>query len=345
MTKEKAVQKDFLGLRTKRKDLGLTLQDIFASTRVSVVNLEAIENGDFGDLPVPIYTKNFIKTYARALDIDSKPILDSYEAYLNSLQITETQLQETLPVREPFIVRISRYKTYIWTAVIILVIAVVAFVISQQYQPAREVAGKPPGNITTPPPAQVNTPVEPPVSTTEQTTTAVSPAVPEVKKQPPTQVLVKQLGEQVAAKPKTVLVQSAPVNEQINATVPPVTPEAKKQPSAQVLVKQPGQQNAAVPKPVLTQSTPKIEKTAPAPINEEAGLLVIRSTEQTWLRIKIDQNESFQVLLKPGEKIERQGAVFDLDIGNAGGITMQFKGKSFENLGKSGQVIHLRLPE
>ena len=85
MTQEKAAPKDFLGIRTKREALGMTLKDVFALTRISVVNLEAIENGDFHDLPVPIYTKNFIKTYAQALDLDSKPILDSYEAYLNSL--------------------------------------------------------------------------------------------------------------------------------------------------------------------------------------------------------------------------------------------------------------------
>jgi len=49
-------------------------------------------------------------------------------------------------------------------------------------------------------------------------------------------------------------------------------------------------------------------------------------------------------LLKRGEKIERKAASFDLDIGNAGGIKIQFKGKNIENLGKSGQVTHLRLP-
>jgi len=33
-----------------------------------------------------------------------------------------------------------------------------------------------------------------------------------------------------------------------------------------------------------------------------------------------------------------------MDIGNAGGVRIQFDGKTIENLGKSGQVIHLRLP-
>ncbi|MFZ2395512.1 MAG: DUF4115 domain-containing protein [Smithella sp.] len=86
-------------------------------------------------------------------------------------------------------------------------------------------------------------------------------------------------------------------------------------------------------------------KNAEIAVNDkESGLLVISAIEETWIRIKADQNPSFQILLKAGEKFERKAASFDMDIGNAGGIKIQFKGKNMENLGKSGQVVHLRLP-
>jgi cytoskeletal protein RodZ len=77
---------------------------------------------------------------------------------------------------------------------------------------------------------------------------------------------------------------------------------------------------------------------------EEASVMSIRATEETWIRIKADDKESFQVLLKPGETVSQKGARFSMDIGNAGGVKIQFNGKTFENLGKSGQVIHLRIP-
>ena len=292
MSKEKTAQKDFLGLRTKREALGLTLKDVFSLTRVSVVNLEAIENGDFHNLPVPIYTRNFIKTYARALDLDSKPILDGYEAYLNSLQIAQTQIPETVPEREPSIKSPGHYKAYIAAAAIIIII-VVAFFIFQQHQPVPKVAGNPQEAAVTAPQAPASTPVNPP----EQTKTVVPPVV------------------------------SAEINKQTQA-----------QPAL------PRQKSAAQLKSSPKQNAPGVEKTIPAVINEEAEMLVIKANEETWLRMKIDQHPSFQVLLKPGEEIERKGASFDLDIGNAGGIKIQFKGKSIENLGKSGQVIHLQLP-
>src|SRR5208337_1048957 len=105
----------FLTLKEKRESLGLTLKDIFQRTRISVVNLEAIENGALHLLPVPIYTRNFIKTYARALDIDSKPILESYENYLNSLKIIENQSPENVEENISLLSKVSQYKPYLWT--------------------------------------------------------------------------------------------------------------------------------------------------------------------------------------------------------------------------------------
>jgi hypothetical protein len=49
-------------------------------------------------------------------------------------------------------------------------------------------------------------------------------------------------------------------------------------------------------------------------------------------------------LLKPGEKIEKSASQFMIDIGNAGGIAIEFQGKSLGNLGKQGEVVHLTLP-
>ncbi len=58
------------------------------------------------------------------------------------------------------------------------------------------------------------------------------------------------------------------------------------------------------------------------------------------------RNPSYQVLLKPGERIERTAAdFFLLDIGNAGGVNLTFQGKPLGSLGKQGEVIHVRLPE
>ena len=131
---------------------------------------------------------------------------------------------------------------------------------------------------------------------------------------------------------------AAPINQQVKDSPKPAPNEINKQSQvkAQSII-----ENKAV-KPSKEQvSLPNIQ---PAVISEGANLLIINAMEETWIRIKADQNPSFQILLKSGEKFERKAESFKMDIGNAGGIKIQFKGKNIENLGKLGQVVHLRLP-
>jgi cytoskeletal protein RodZ len=292
---EEKINTTFLSLKEKREALGLTLKDIFQRTRISVVNLEAIENGDLHLLPVPIYTRNFIKTYARTLDIDSKPILESYEDYLRSLQIAETPSPENVPENISFLSKIGQYKAYLWTTAVLIFIVIVSLLISSQYQPATDINNNLAGKIA-----------------------AIDP---------------EKKADTLSPPPKATV----PVNEQVKAIPQPASNETNK-------IKQiPAQSNAirqesAQPRASSTQNTRALAS------SEEASLLIIKATEETWIRIKADQNPSYQILLKPGEKIERKATSFDMDIGNAGGIKIQFKGKNIENIGKSGEVIHLRLP-
>jgi len=78
--------------------------------------------------------------------------------------------------------------------------------------------------------------------------------------------------------------------------------------------------------------------------DRESGLLVVTAMDETWLRVKIDDNPPFQILLKAGEQFEQKAKNVSLDIGNAGGIKITFKGKDIGRPGKAGEVIHLRLP-
>lgn len=86
-------------LKALREASGLSLPDIFEKTRVGLVNLAAVESGEFHRLPPPVYARNFIRKYARTVGIDEQPILDRYETYLESLKPTarETEIQKPWP--------------------------------------------------------------------------------------------------------------------------------------------------------------------------------------------------------------------------------------------------------
>ncbi|MDD5711664.1 MAG: DUF4115 domain-containing protein [Smithellaceae bacterium] len=124
-----AAPSDFKALRESQ---GITLDDIFQKTRISKVNLEAIEAGDFTSLPAPVYTKTFIKTYCQMLGVDEQQLLGAYEGYLRA-QSPVTQKEQTAPRKEPSL-DLSRYKFLFWLAAVVVLIGVVVYSISSHYQ-------------------------------------------------------------------------------------------------------------------------------------------------------------------------------------------------------------------
>jgi cytoskeletal protein RodZ len=67
-----------LGLKTIRRNRGISLEQIANSTKISIRALEAIEQGEFRKLPGGIYNTNYIKQYAQAIDYDECTLLAFY---------------------------------------------------------------------------------------------------------------------------------------------------------------------------------------------------------------------------------------------------------------------------
>lgn len=283
-----------LDLKAIRESKGLTLKDIFKITRISVVNLEAIENNDLHLLPAPVYTKTFIKTYAKALGVDSKNILERYAKHLESLK-------ETLPEEQA---KISAQKKALSPPVLIWSIATLIFCslifLSFALHDKTEM--------------DVSAPVHPP-----QTTKVVDGSSQEA---PPADVSTAASTIETAP----VVTEKAPVPPKVVQQKDPVVETVK--PPAPIPVAVSGDQNR--------------QKEAVSPARYR---LSITARELTWLKIVSDQNPPYEILLKPGDKIDRSATKsFQVDIGNAGGIDVEFQGKSTGSLGKSGEVIHLNLP-
>lgn len=73
-------------LRAAREKAGYSLSDISAQTKINEKQLEAIESGDVGRLPPETFAKAFIKSYCKALKLDSAPIIMSFGFSENSAQ-------------------------------------------------------------------------------------------------------------------------------------------------------------------------------------------------------------------------------------------------------------------
>ena len=66
-------------LKIQREKLGLSLNDIALSTKISARVLKALEEGDRSELPPRSFTRGFIRSYANYLKIDPQPIMDAYD--------------------------------------------------------------------------------------------------------------------------------------------------------------------------------------------------------------------------------------------------------------------------
>jgi cytoskeletal protein RodZ len=77
-----------LGLATIRRNRGISLEQIAASTKIGVRALEAIEQGAFQKLPGGIYNTSYIRQYARAIDYDESAILAVYHERMGTTEST-----------------------------------------------------------------------------------------------------------------------------------------------------------------------------------------------------------------------------------------------------------------
>lgn len=65
---------DLAAIRGRR---GLSLKQIAATTKIRAFYLEAIENGNFEKLPGGVYTRSYIRQYAKAIDFEEATILQA----------------------------------------------------------------------------------------------------------------------------------------------------------------------------------------------------------------------------------------------------------------------------
>lgn len=277
MFTEKTLSENSQKLKIKRESMELSLDDVFKKIRIRASYLQDIENSQFHLLPDPVYTRNFIKTYAKFLGVDEDPVLQDYDAFINALKEEQTP-PEAVPEGNPFFASVANKKNY-WGLISVLVIVLIIWFIVKQNTPM---------------------PME-----------------------------IESAGK--------IHAPAAAVQEQNVNALPNATSAENQQMAANVVT------NGSVVEGGTVNTAPLAKQISSGDLQKST--LFITAIEETWIRVKPGDNPSIQILLKPGDKFENNAETYNLDIGNAGGIKIQYKGKYIENVGKSGEVIHIQLPQ
>jgi hypothetical protein len=81
-------------LREARMRARIDVSEIEAKTKIRAKYLRALENEEWGLLPGPTFVKSFLRTYAQALGLDGKALVEEYR--LNHEMPTDTGLEPVM---------------------------------------------------------------------------------------------------------------------------------------------------------------------------------------------------------------------------------------------------------
>lgn len=122
-------------LAEARAQLGLSLDEVADRIRVRREFLEALEQQNVKLLPGKAYALAFLRSYARALGIDDKAIVDQFQG-----EVALSRTDNEKPIRNPTS-RPRRDRPWIWAAgVVVLAVAFVGWRALDQQRPTAEPA-------------------------------------------------------------------------------------------------------------------------------------------------------------------------------------------------------------
>jgi cytoskeletal protein RodZ len=100
------MEKEHFGscLRRARERRGISLADVAQKTKVSRSILELLEKGDIDPLPAGVYSRGFIRTFARAVGADESEPLSMYERAIEARSAAEKARFATPVPDEPDLV-------------------------------------------------------------------------------------------------------------------------------------------------------------------------------------------------------------------------------------------------
>lgn len=153
-------------LRELRGEAGLTVAEAAARTRVPVRHLEAIEGSRYGVLPGDVYTRNFLKRYARVLQVREETVLERYERERAVLKPVERPLPSPIPSTRGLALTVLGKRVGVGLIVAAILIYLGVELAKNLTPPKLELVGPPTVSRTTEPTVEVRGRTDPEATVT-----------------------------------------------------------------------------------------------------------------------------------------------------------------------------------
>ncbi|HSH54944.1 MAG TPA: RodZ domain-containing protein [Methylotenera sp.] len=299
----------------------LTQKDVSNNLRISIKQISALENNDFSALPEAMITRGFIRNYARLLDLDADPLLDSYRARVPGKSPSALSVQSSMyqvmsgKDSQPWL------KYILGSILVLLFLLAWIFYIDYMPKPAKPSVGKPSEVVDATPPS------------TEM-------PLPEIAL-PAAERLAGMDAPAVTDPAALAATEPAPLN------VTPASPaEANSTQTNLPAVISPATANPVAVKPVVTNSvTTLVNPAATNNINAVTPTAVLPATsaaaskalsfsvnEKTWINITDKSGKVvYERILPAGGSDSLNGEPpFNVVVGNAKATTLSYKGQAVD---------------
>ncbi|MDD5542111.1 MAG: DUF4115 domain-containing protein [Acidobacteriia bacterium] len=297
-------------LKQIRENKGYSLETFSQLTKINAHALADLEAERFDRLPGGVFSRGFIKSYARFCGVDSQELLKEYEAAWAPGKSPE--------MKDPYSERpatplgsFSTETLVIGGAVILVLIGTLIGVVYHtwaQHSISTDVSStEHSGERAEVPPAE--TP-----SGTAGAPSGIPPVLP---------------SDMTGGKSPSGDEKAGPSKDAHSTGNPPAPAGSGSTPVGSPAAKNENPLEKSLPNPVSPANSP------------QAGtyILQISATEAAWISVKRDGVEVFRRILRPNEtvKFNAKGR-FDVLCGNAGGISISIDGKTVSPWGRRGEV-------
>ncbi len=307
-------------LKKQRMSKDISVEEVSLKTKIRSVVLKQIENEDLTSLPDPTITKGFLRAYANAVGCDADEALQRYEARITALRQSSEIQHVPKEASKHFWLRL------VPIFVLLVCLIWIALYLSNYFEPGPD--AEPPAvqeqdHVKPAPPVEeepVEKTIEPPPS---QPTAETEIDAADTSGSPDDL-------QELQTEPAPTAPQAELTDVELDETVPLSTPDTEQE------IVAPSEEPGATDESELPSE--------PAPLVEEKVLEVL-AVELTWFKVTIDDDQSKEMTLKPGERlIFRAEESFKLLIGNAAGLKLELDGEQVNIQGQSGKVISVSLP-
>jgi cytoskeleton protein RodZ len=309
-------------LRREREMRGVSLEEISATTKISLRFLQALEADDFAKVPGGLFARSFLRSYASYLGLDTERLLAEYQLVAprapegrgNFMMTRQAQGRRgSVNHLVPWIVAVpllaAGYTLYRYShrnPEIPVTVGVTASASNPPAQAARDAANHSPSSSG---------------ATTPGSAEAVKPAAQ-------LNTTTASAGQGLIGAEKSVT--SGPQSPTETGASSSGTPIA-------------GRENTAGRPPDASSATPT-GTTAKGLARQGDLVLEVATTERAWVAVDADGKAIFQRTLNPNElKTFTAKDSFEVWTGNAQGTLLTLNGTRQKSLGRKGEIKRIHL--